>query len=401
MPTITEHCEVTKEQIEKRQANLNEKVPPSLDGLIKSGGSVRWVTHAFAGGKIKTFPAMYDADGKPLRSLEKRKSPGSLYVGLPLIKVTMARLTPKGQGHFVDLQKQTGRFKTTIGFTKTDDDMFDEEKYGRYKVCVETLNKLYNVDLPTHLAKGKNTDGVYVTSCVPEIKLKWEEFKKKAQKRASKKAGKKVDIDEDALREEFCDDLIAKVTDSDNKFMREKNISIVNAEVTVLDFDLRSNQKLERKISDRDRKILDDLRQYFKDDAEECEYLDLIEKQIKDSHSTGNPLKLNDELIINDSEGTPMTMLDAIKLVDWRGALVSPTLKFRAVDYKQIESVQMMTPIDLASIQVEVNGRRDVVQSSGSSVGFFGSPKRASTEPEETASAPKRIKSEPVLLETE
>lgn len=401
MPTITENCDVTREQIEKRQANLNEKVPPSFDGLIKSGGQIRWVTHGFPSGKMKTFPRMYDADGKPLIPFETRKSPGSMPVLLPLVQTSMARVTPKGQGNFVDLQKQTGRFKTTIGFMKTDDDMFDDEKYGRYKLCIETLNKLYNVDLPTHLAKGKNTDGVYLTSCVPEIKLKWEEFKKKALKRASKKAGKKVDVDEDALRDEFCDDLLAKVTDSDNKFMREKNISIVNAEVTVLDFDLRSNQKIERKISERDRKVIDGLRQHFKDDAEECEYIDLIEKQIVDSFSTSNPLKLNDGFIINDSDGKPMTMLDAIKRIHWRGALVSPTLNFRAIDYKQIESTQMMTPIDLASIQIEVNGRRDAVQSSGSSIGFFGSPKRSNSEPAPIASPPKRIKSEPILLETE
>ena len=145
------------------------------------------------------------------------------------------------------------------------------------------------------------------------------------------------------------------------------------------------NTKIKREISEKDRKTMDGLRKLFADNAHETAHLDLIEEQLSKSFDSANPLKLNDEFIINDSEGTPMSIIDVQKQVEWRGALVSATIKLLAIDFKKIESIQVMTPADLASVQVEVNGKRGSVQSTGSAVGFFGSPKRSS---EEEAEAP-------------
>ena len=36
---------------------------------------------------------------------------------------------------------------------------------------------------------------------------------------------------------------------------------------------------------------------------------------------------------------------------------MTPTIKLRPIDFKKIESVQVITPVDLAAIQVEVNDK--------------------------------------------
>lgn len=424
MPTIIDNCDVTVEQIQKRQESLNAR-DSSLDGLFKKGGKLKWTTHTFPNGKTQTFLEMVDADGKSLRPLASRKTAGSLWLGLPLTTVTLARMTPASAGHFVDLDKRQGRYRYCLGFQRTDDDLFDETRFGAYKRAIEALNDAYNVDLPAHFALGKNSEGIPVTACVPQVKEKWEDFKerwisaaKKAAsrtamqaakekklskediKKAGEKAAKKVEFDEATAREDFRDELIEKMSDTDNKFLRAKNFSIINAEVNVINFDMRNNTKIKREISEKDRKTMDGLRKLFADNADETAHLDLIKEQLEKSFDSANPLKLNDEFIINDSEGTPMSMIDVQQQTEWRGALVSATIKLRAIDFKKIESIQVMTPVDLASVQVEVNGKRGSVQSTGSAVGFFGSPKRSN---EEEAEAPvvKRIKSEPTLEPSE
>lgn len=415
---------MTIEQIQKRQESLNAR-DSSLDGLLEKGGKLKWTTHTFSSGRTQTFVEMVDADGKSLRPLATRKTAGSLWLALPLTTVTLSRFTPAGAGHFVDLNQRQGRYRMAVGFQKTDGEEFDEEKFFCYKRAMEALTAAYNFDLPAHFAMGKNSEGVPVTSCVPQVKEKWEEFKerwmasaKKAAsrsatqaakekklskediKKAGDKAARKVEFDEATAREDFRDELIEKMSDNDNKFLRAKNFSIQNAEVNVIDFDKRNNPKIKREISEKDRKTLEGLRATYSDNADELAHIDLIEEQLTKSFDSANPLKLNDEFVINDSEGTPMTLMDAHKHVEWRGALVSVTIKLRAIDFKKIESIQVMTPVDLVSLQVEVNGKSGGVQSTGSAVGFFGSPKRTNSEPTEPPTV-KRIKSEPQLQDSE
>lgn len=205
---------------------------------------------------------MRNKDGTLTRPLGK-KGAGNLWISLPLTKVTLDRLTPKGAGHFVKLDKDAGgRYRYAVGFQKTDDDFFDAEMFGPYKRCVDALAHLYNVGLPEHFAMGVNTEGTPITTCLPQIKEKWEDFKKrwlestkkaagreavKLAKEAAKKAGstlskkemekilsaatKKVEFDEVTAREDFRDELIENMASDDNKFLRSKNPSIINAEV--------------------------------------------------------------------------------------------------------------------------------------------------------------------------
>ena len=157
---------------------------------------------------------------------------------------------------------------------------------------------------------------------------------------------------------------------------------------------MRNNPKIERKIAGRDLEQLEAWKKVLADDVEELEYLKLIEEQLLKSYDSANPLKFNDELVINDSSGTPMTMQAALSEVEWRGALVTPTIKLRPIDFKKIESVQVITPVDLAAIQVEVNGKQGSNQPIGSSIGCFGSPKRTPSAVPSPPPAAKRSKLE-------
>ena len=351
---------------------------------------------------------MVGPDGKRLKAFGNRKSAGSTWLSFPPALLTLCRSTPRGAGHFCNLETRTGRFRYAFGFQKTDAEDFDAEKYGDFKAAIEAVNEAYNVSLPTHLAMGSNTEGIPITTCVPPVKEKWEDFKKRwlesakkaavraatsaakekklskeEIKKAGDKAAKKVEFDEVTAREDFRDDLIEKMSDDDNKFLRAKNFSIINAEVLVINFDMRNNQKIERKIAGRDLEQLEAWKKVLADDVEEMEYLKLIEEQLLKSYDSGNPLKFNDELVINDSSGTPMTLQAALSEVEWRGALVTPTIKLRPIDFKKIESVQVITPVDLAAIQVEVNGKQGSNQPIGSSIGCFGPP----SPPKRTLSA--------------
>ncbi len=263
MPTITPNCEVTRAEIDARQRAL-DKSASSLNGHLKRGGTMKWETHTFSTGKTQTFLSLYDKDGKRVKPLGK-KGAGNLWIQLPLTRVSMNRLDPKGAGHFVKLEKKgSGRYRYAIGFQQTTDDFFDVGLFEDYKTCFEALTEAYNVGLPAHFAKGTNTEGTPITSCIPQVKEQWEAFKtawldsaKKIAGRAAvevaktklkeedpegklskedmakivKAAAKKVDFDESTARDDFQDDLITKMDSKNDKFMRAKNFSIMNAEV--------------------------------------------------------------------------------------------------------------------------------------------------------------------------
>lgn len=106
-------------------------------------------------------------------------------------------------------------------------------------------------------------------------------------------------------------------------------------------------------------------------------HLARIKKLLTNSLTSANPLQFNTEFVINDSEGSPMTIQQANKDVVWSGALVAATIKVRSIAFKQIESIQVMSPMELVSVQVEVNGKRGTNVPIGSSVGCFGGKKAA------------------------
>lgn len=263
MPEITPNCPVTRAEIDDRQKML-DKSASSLNGHLKNGGTLRWETHTFSTGKTQTFLSLYNKDGKRVKPLGK-KGAGNVWIQLPLTRVSLSRLDPKGAGYFVKLEKKgSGRYRYTIGFQQTDDDFFELALFEDYKRCYDALSEAYNVGLPEHFAMGENTEGTPITSCIPQIKEKWEAFKKTWIEEAKKIAGraavevaksklketdpdaklskedmakivkdaaKKVEFDEAVARDDFKADLIAKMDSKDDKFMRAKNFSIINAEV--------------------------------------------------------------------------------------------------------------------------------------------------------------------------
>jgi len=433
---IVDHVAVTAAQISTRQADI-DKLDTSLFGALSKGHTLEWTTHTFPTGKTQTFLDIHDADGNRVRPLGK-KGAGSRLFTLSPGKVTMARLTPAGAGHFADLEKKTGRYRYAIGLASPSGEDYDEEVLANFKVCYEALTEAFNTKLPEHFAKGKNTEGIAITSCLPVIKEKWEEFKRRhgdaakkaaerdalkratkeliqkytddglsvedAKKKAEKMAKKRVtkdaaagaEIDETDLRQDFADELIAKMSDPDNKFLREKNMSIFNAEVLTLNFDMRSNPKIPRVMSEEDRAYLDAWKSIFSEGDENLDHLDAIETQYNKALEGKNPLTLNrDEFTITDSDGKPMTIQDAYKYVNWRNALATMTIRTRSIDFKNIDGMQCVTYIDMVSLQVEVNGTKGEEQRPvGSSVSIFASnpAKRSASEMAEPTEA-KKIKS--------
>ncbi len=142
---------------------------------------------------------------------------------------------------------------------------------------------------------------------------------------------------------------------------------------------MRNNVKIPRVIQPEDEEAIKLWKEYLegagfdKDELEEqLAHLDRIEELLKASLEGANPLQFNTEFTITDSAEKPMTIYEANRDVVWNGALVTPTIKLRSIDFKNIDGMQTLTPSDLVSIQVEVNGKRSSHQPIGSSVGCFG-----------------------------
>jgi len=408
-----------------------DKLDTSLYAALNKGHVLNWTTHTFPTGKTQTFLELYDKDGNRVRPLGK-KGAGHRVFTLSPVQVTMDRMTPAGAGHFADLEKKTGRYRYVIGLNSPKSEDFDDVTFNNFKVCFDALTEAFNIKLPEHFAKGTNTEGIHITSCLPVIKEKWEEFKrrqgdasrkaaereavkritkelvqkytddglsvedakKKAQKMAAKRVAKEVssiDIDETEMRQDFADELISKMSDPDNKFLREKNMSIFNAEMLTLNFDMRSNPKIPRVMSAQDEAYLAEWRSLFSEGDENLDHLDAIEVQYKKALEGKNPVSFNvNDFTITDSDGKPMSIQDAYKHVNWRNSLVTLTMRTRSIDFKNIDGMQCITYMDMIAVQVEVNGttggeKRPV----GSSVSIFGKEPEAKS----TTHAKKKFKS--------
>jgi hypothetical protein len=180
------------------------------------------------------------------------------------------------------------------------------------------------------------------------------------------------------------------MADDDNKFLRAKNLGIVNADVLTINFDMRNDIKMPREVQPEDKDQYEAWKRYFEankakheeDYDDQLAHLEKCFSFLENSLDGAFPLQFNTEFVINDSNGDPMTVQDANEFVEWSGALVATTIKLRAIDFKKVESIQTTSPVDLVNVQVEVNGRpRGGVAPIGSSVGCFGGDKPAAAAP--------------------
>lgn len=151
---------------------------------------------------------------------------------------------------------------------------------------------------------------------------------------------------------------------------------------------MRDNIKIKREIQPEDVEAIALWKEYLEGAGldedelkEQLAHLERIEELLKASLDGANPLHFNTEFVINDSGGNPMTIYQANSDVVWNGALVAPTIKLRAIDFKNIDGMQTLMPSDLVSIQVEVNGKKSAHQPIGSSVGCFGGAKKSTETP--------------------
>lgn len=448
-PTLLEN-DITRENIEARQKYIDANIPTSVNTMIRpvnpedpesKCGYIGWTTHTKPNNKTITFIEAFNADGSRVRPLSK-KTTGNNFFTLPPAQTSMGRADPVGTGKFVKTDKNTGRFRYCFGLQQPGSEYFKDDIYVEFAKAYHAFDHAMNDALARHIALECNTDDIPITAVIPAYKEKWDAFKEKhkndietnnkaikqkvygrifnklkaegmpeeeAKKTAKSKAKQEFtelldEYDERLAREAFYEHLKGIIANKDDKSFPYTNMSILNAEVFTINFDLRNNPEKERRMSDEDKEQFAKLRALYppvpdnpEQDAlhgEQQRYIDLMEQQYKEALTGKNPITFNNEFTVTDSDGQPMTLIELIQHANFRGATAIFTIKTRPIDIKNIDGMRTMIHVDVSSIQIDVNGKsstsgRPVV---GSAAGFYG--KHQSEEPPSAPTEPKKPRTE-------
>lgn len=155
------------------------------------------------------------------------------------------------------------------------------------------------------------------------------------------------------------------------------------SEYLSLDWNKRREKADVRKVSTSDKEYFEDWMDLFKDDEIEKMHMEHLWSELNKSMLGENPTTFN-ALTICDSEGNPMTHRQAYENVNFTGAVGTLTISCRPPRFTKIDGWFCQIAIDLQSVQIEVNGKKQGASRSlslGSSLDAFGGSSNTPNDP--------------------